>query len=76
MKSWIMAFYLASIAMGNGFTAVVNRFILNEDGTSKLEGANYYLFFTGAMGLTAVLFVVVAMFYKERQYIQEEEASA
>ncbi|MFH1717363.1 MAG: MFS transporter, partial [Planctomycetota bacterium] len=33
MKSFIMAVFLLSISLGNAFTAVVNVFIQNEDGT-------------------------------------------
>lgn len=40
--------------------------------TSKLEGAMYYLFFAGAMLLTALLFVPVAMRYKGKTYVQDE----
>jgi POT family proton-dependent oligopeptide transporter len=50
----------------------VNYFIQNPDGTSKLDGPAYYLFFAGAMAITAVLFVPVAVWYKERTYIQGE----
>ncbi len=45
MKSVIMSIYLLSISLGNQFTALVNRFIQNPDGTSKLPGASYYMFF-------------------------------
>ena len=49
-------------------TAAVNYLIQNEDGTSKLEGASYYAFFTGMMLASAILFVFVAYFYKEKRY--------
>jgi POT family proton-dependent oligopeptide transporter len=68
----VMALFLMSVAIGNLFTAAVNVFIQDEDGTSLLEGADYYLFFAGAMGLTAVLFVPVAMRYRERTHLQVE----
>jgi POT family proton-dependent oligopeptide transporter len=61
-----------SVSIGNLFTASVNYFIQNPDGTSKLEGASYYLFFAGAMAVTAILFVPVAVWYKEQTYIQDE----
>ena len=51
----------------------MNFFIQNEDGTSKLEGPEYYLFFAGAMAVTALLFIPVAMRYREKSYIQDEE---
>jgi len=66
MKSFIMSFYLLSIALGNAFTSGINFFIQNPDGTSKLAGADYYLFFAGLMALTAVAFIFVAWCYKER----------
>ena len=72
MKSVVMGAFFASVAAGNLFTAAVNFFIQNPDGTSKLEGASYYLFFAGAMLATAILFVPVAVWYKERTYIQDE----
>jgi proton-dependent oligopeptide transporter, POT family len=39
--------------------------------TTKLDGPAYYLFFAGAMFLTALLYVPVAMKYKVRNYLQE-----
>ena len=36
---------MASVALGNLFTSLVNVFILNDDGSSKLDGPAYYLFF-------------------------------
>ncbi len=72
MKSVVMGVFFASVAAGNLFTAAVNFFIQNSDGTSKLDGPSYYLFFAAAMGATALLFVPVAFFYEERTYIQDE----
>ena len=74
MKSLVMACFLLSVSLGNLFTAVVNFAILNEDGSSKLDGATYYLFFAGCMLATAILFIPVAMAYKEKTYIQDEGA--
>jgi len=65
MKSFVMAFYFLSVALGNLFTSTVNFFIQNDDGTSKLAGANYFWFFTGLMFITAVLFLFVSNRYKE-----------
>lgn len=72
MKSLVMGAFFLSVSLGNLFTAGVNFFIQNPDGTSKLAGANYYLFFAATMFITAVLFVPVAMWFKERTYIQDE----
>ncbi len=74
MKSLVMGLFLLSNAVGNGFTSAVNFFIENPDHTSKLPGASYYWFFTIAMLVTAALFVIVAFFYREKTYIQDEAA--
>ncbi|UOA09723.1 POT family MFS transporter [Methylobacter sp. S3L5C] len=65
MKSFVMAFYFLSVALGNLFTSAVNFFIHNDDGTSKLAGASYFWFFSGLMLLTAVLFSLVSKRYRE-----------
>lgn len=73
MKSLVMALFYLSISMGNFFTAAVNQIIQNPDGTSKLEGPAYHLFFAGFMGTTAVLFAIYARFYKEEHIVQDED---
>jgi len=73
MKSFIMAFFMISISLGNLFTSAVNFFIQNPDGSSKLAGADYFWFFTTLMLVTAVLFLFVARLYREKSYIQGEE---
>lgn len=75
MKSFIQAVFLLTISLGNAFTAVVNWFIQNEDGTSKLAGASYFWFFAIAMAITAVIFIFVAAGYREKTYIQDESSS-
>jgi POT family proton-dependent oligopeptide transporter len=72
-KSFIMSLFLMSVSIGNLFTAAVNMVIQNPDGTSTLEGASYFLFFAGLMFAAAVLFIPVAMAFKERTHIQESE---
>jgi POT family proton-dependent oligopeptide transporter len=57
---------LVSVAAGNLFTGVVNFFIQNPDGSSKLAGAGYFWFFAGLMLATAALFAVASRFYPER----------
>jgi proton-dependent oligopeptide transporter, POT family len=75
MKSVVMSLNLLSVAIGNLFTACVNFFIQNRDGTSKLPGASYYWFFTILMLATTAMFVVYAMFYREKDYIQAEASA-
>ena len=66
MKSFVMAFYFLSIALGNLFTSAVNFFIHNTDGTSKLEGASYFWFFTIIMLITTVLFLWSSSYFQEK----------
>ena len=70
MKSFIMAFFMMSIAVGNLFTSAVNFFIENDDGSSKLAGADYFWFFTTLMLITAFIFIFVARGYKEKAHLQ------
>jgi len=70
MKSFVMSFYLVAVAIGNLFTSLINLFIQNADGTSKLAGASYFWFFTALMLVTAVLFTIMVLKYKETAYIQ------
>ncbi len=76
MKSLVLSFFLCSVAVGNLFTALVNHFIQNPDGTSKLTDVGYYLFFAGAMAVTAVVFVFVAIWYRPKEYLQDEALEA
>ncbi len=76
MKSFIMSLFLASVAIGNLFTALVNKFIQDDKGNSTLSGPEYYWFFTGCITVTAFLFIVAACFYKEKTYIHGDEDEA
>jgi proton-dependent oligopeptide transporter, POT family len=74
MKSFIMAYYFLSVAVGNLFTSVVNFIIQNPDGSSKLAGADYFWFFCLLMLLTACAFAWVTRHYSEETYLHDEYA--
>jgi POT family proton-dependent oligopeptide transporter len=76
MKSIVMGCFLASVTLGNLFTAGVNIVIQNDDGTVSLSGANYYWFFTAAIAITAVLFLFVLKFYVPKTHVQDELATS
>jgi POT family proton-dependent oligopeptide transporter len=76
MKSFVMAFCMLSVSIGNVFTGVVNTFIEGKDGEVLLPGASYYWFFTIAMLVVACGYVVWSQFYKGRTYIQDEVPEA
>jgi POT family proton-dependent oligopeptide transporter len=71
-----MAIYLTSVTLGDLFVAGVNKFIQNADGSTKLAGANYYLFFAGVLLVASVAFIFVALAYKPQTIIQDEVAAA
>lgn len=72
MKSLVMSFFYLSISAGNLFTAAVNQLIQNPDGSSKLEGASYHLFFAAFMAIAAILFAIYMRFYKLENIVQDE----
>jgi POT family proton-dependent oligopeptide transporter len=74
LKSLIMSLNLMSISLGNAITSATNVFIQNKDGTSKLPGASYYLFFAGLMLVTAIVFIPVARRYRDRADVQGQAA--
>jgi POT family proton-dependent oligopeptide transporter len=78
MKSFVMGLYLLlAVALGNFAAAMVNKFIADrkDAGATVLEGADYFWFFTGAMFVMAVVFVIWSQFYKGSTYIQGDESA-
>jgi POT family proton-dependent oligopeptide transporter len=72
LKSVVMSLWLLSVSFGNVITAAINKAIQDESGKSRLTGPDYYWLFAALMGATAVVFVFVAMFYRERTYTQDD----
>lgn len=76
MKSFIMGVYFLGVSLGNFYVAGVNLvmdLLRREDGTTPLDGANYYWFFAGAMALATVVYLGFAKFYRGDTYIQGED---
>ena len=74
LKSLIMGLFLLSVSLGNGFTALVNFWIQNPDGSVALTGPEYYWFFAGVMFMVACLFLFVVGRYQEMTYLQGSES--
>jgi len=72
LKSLVMCTYLLAVSLGNAFTAVVNFVIQNPDGSVKLHGTSYFMFFVWVMLGTAVLFAIVSPFYRGKTYLQDQ----
>jgi proton-dependent oligopeptide transporter, POT family len=73
MKSSVMALWLLTVASGEGFVALVNKWILGGGGAHKLSAYQYFTFFTWLMFGAGVVFVIVACFYKGRTYLQTQQ---
>jgi POT family proton-dependent oligopeptide transporter len=73
LKSLIMGLFLLSVSVGNGFTALVNFWIQNPDGSVALTGPEYYWFFAGVMFMVACVFLFVVGKYQETTYLQGTE---
>src|SRR6184192_4729762 len=73
MKSSVMALWLLTVASGELFVGLVNKWILGAGPAHKLSDYQYFTFFTWLMFGAAVVFVVVACFYKGRTYLQTQQ---
>lgn len=70
LKAVVQAIFYLSITGGNFFTAAVHWFIANPDGTAKLQGPAFYIFFAVLSMTAAIAFSFVARRYKEVNYLQ------
>lgn len=75
LKAIVQALYLWSISAGNLFTALVHVFIQNKDGSSKLPGASFYIFFAVLAVVAAGVFALIAQRYREVSHLQDEAAA-
>ncbi len=69
MKSTIMACYLLSVTLGNVLVSVIQTNIKNGGFFAQFHGAGFFWLFTGICFATAVIFMFVSPFIKERSYI-------
>ncbi|MFW0716237.1 POT family MFS transporter [Pedobacter sp. N23S346] len=67
MKSTMIAIWLLTTALGNLFTALVNRSISNGGFFAQFKGADYYWFFIGLLCFFILIYLFVSPRIKERQ---------
>jgi proton-dependent oligopeptide transporter, POT family len=72
MKSSVMALWLLTVASGELFVGLVNKWILHAGGAHKVSAYQYFTFFTWLMFGAAIVFTIVACFYKGRTYLQSQ----
>lgn len=66
MKSTMIAIWLLTTALGNLFTALVNRSISRGGFFAQFKGADYYWFFIGLLSLFILVYLFVSPRIKER----------
>ncbi len=69
MKSTIMACFLLSVTMGNVLVSVIQNNIKDKGFFAQFEGAGFFWLFTGICAVTAVVFMFVSPYIKEKSYI-------
>lgn len=72
MKSLVMSMYLMSIALGNQFTSLVNYFLQDESGKSRMADSQYYWLFSGMLLLTTIGFIFYARTFQYKRFLQDE----
>lgn len=79
MKSFIMGIYFLGVSLGNLYVSGVNGIMSlfrADDGSTPLEGANYYWFFAAVMSVTILVYLLWAKTYRGQTFIQGEEVTA
>ena len=65
LKSTIMSFWLLTVAFGNLLVAFITRLFANDTGTTSVS-TNRFLLYAGLTFVVAILFSLIAAFYKYR----------
>jgi POT family proton-dependent oligopeptide transporter len=73
MKSFVLSLFLLTVSLGNFVTAGFTHLITDENGQAILGRTEELWFWTGMILLTGLIFIPVAMKYKVKEYLQEEE---
>jgi POT family proton-dependent oligopeptide transporter len=70
MKSLIVGFYALSESFGNGLVAGVNGYFQDKNGNLTIAISDYFWYFSCAMLVAAILFVIYIPHYRSRIYLQ------
>ena len=70
MKSFILSFYLLSVALGQVITMLSALFLKDADGELIISLSSFFWMFTGLMFVTGVVFSIVFRNFKEEHHIQ------
>lgn len=73
MKSFVLSFYLLSVALGNLIVIVSTLLLENESGELNISWSSFFLLYTILMYVTFILFTFLFRNYKDKIYIQTRE---
>jgi proton-dependent oligopeptide transporter, POT family len=73
MKSTIMGCYLLMVTLGNVLVSMIQKSIEHGGFFAQFKGAAFFWLFTGICAGTAVLFMLISPYIKEKNYIGVKE---
>lgn len=73
MKSFVLSFYLLSVALGNLIVIISAIYLENEDGSLTIPWSQFFLLYTVLMFLCFIVFSFLFRNYEDKIYIQTEE---
>ncbi len=73
MKSTIMGCYLLMVTLGNVLVSMIQKSIEHGGFFAQFKGAAFFWLFTGICAGTAVLFMAISPYIKEKNYIGVKE---
>jgi proton-dependent oligopeptide transporter, POT family len=73
MKSTIMGCYLLMVTLGNVLVSMIQKNIEHGGFFAQFKGASFFWLFTGICAATAVLFMLISPYIKEKNYIGVKE---
>jgi proton-dependent oligopeptide transporter, POT family len=73
MKSTIMGCYLLMVTLGNVLVSMIQKNIEHGGFFAQFKGASFFWLFTGICAGTAVLFMLISPYIKEKNYIGVKE---
>lgn len=76
MKSTMTAIWFLAVTVGNQIVAIINGSIAAKGFFYQLQGASYFWFFTIAMAVNTLIFMLVSSKIKEKNYLEDGVSTA
>ncbi len=70
MKSTMTAIWFLAVTVGNQIVAMINGNIAAKGFFYQLQGASYFWFFTIAMAINTLIFILISGRLKEKNYVE------